>query len=56
MGTEPHVDAQTWHGEAQRPITEEDVGFIYFLFSSPETNGYSGYERLISRTRVPSPR
>jgi RimJ/RimL family protein N-acetyltransferase len=39
-----------------RPFTEEDAGFIYELFSSPETNGYSGVERLISGTRVPSPR
>lgn len=37
-----------------RPITEEDAGFIYFLFSGPETNGCSGVERLISGTRVPS--
>ena len=29
-----------------RPITVEDMGFVYELFSRPETNRYSGHEEL----------
>jgi len=29
-----------------RPITVEDLGFVYELFSRPETNRYSGHEEL----------
>lgn len=31
-----------------RPITVEDMGFVYELFSRPETNRYSGHESLSS--------